>query len=74
MAQTAANQIEKSMTRLLKQLRFEFDREEEKIWLTGCDIVDNGVDKALINEDVLYLLFFLRGRTVNRVCNVLVCR
>jgi hypothetical protein len=48
----AAAQISGSMQRLINQTSIQLARVEDQLMLNGCDVVDNGVNKAIINENV----------------------
>ena len=48
----ASDQITKSLQRLVNATQIELNRVEDQLLLNGCDVVDNGLNKAIINENV----------------------
>lgn len=53
MVPQAAKQIDSSMKRFLDEHKLAIEKREPELLLNGADVVDNGVNKAVIDHRVL---------------------
>uniref|UniRef100_A0A7E4V9T2 ULP_PROTEASE domain-containing protein n=1 Tax=Panagrellus redivivus TaxID=6233 RepID=A0A7E4V9T2_PANRE len=53
LADMASSQIDKSMTRFLNDHRVKVDKREQDMVLSGEDVIHNGVNKALVSDNVI---------------------
>lgn len=54
----ASKQIDDSMNRFLLENRIRLDKREMELIVSGKDVVDNGLNKAIISNVCLEILFF----------------
>jgi len=47
------SQVDSSMQRFLTKFNISLTRSEDQLYLSGCDVIDNNVNKAIINQQVV---------------------
>ena len=58
-AEVAAKQIDESVKRFMEQYSLDIDKLEPELILAGGDVVDNGVNKAIVDQvNFCFSLFF----------------
>uniref|UniRef100_A0A914R966 Uncharacterized protein n=1 Tax=Parascaris equorum TaxID=6256 RepID=A0A914R966_PAREQ len=53
MAEVAARQIDESVRRFIEDSKIRIDKREPELILSAEHIVDNGINKAIVDEKVL---------------------